>query len=125
VCDWSLRFTYMSRLFLSSRIEDGNGWTGGSARSAALPPPSSPSSSPRGVYSPGCDAPECNNTVHFGEAVAAAKTADAIVVVLGLHYSAAGNATQCDHDQPYHRRSYPSITWLVLTEIFLCHACSC
>ena len=27
--------------------------------------------------------------------------ADAIVVLLGLHYSAAGNATQCDHDQPW------------------------
>eukprot|EP01052_Picozoa_sp_SAG31_P008992 SAG31_NODE_464_length_15318_cov_17.930876_5_plen_430_part_00 len=53
------------------------------------------------LYAPGCDAVECNNTRQFSTAVAAAKTADAVVVILGLHYSAAGNATQCDHDEPW------------------------
>ncbi len=52
-------------------------------------------------YEPGCDAVECNNTRAFPPALAAAAEADAIVVLLGLHYSAAGNATQCDHDQPW------------------------
>ena len=61
-----------------------------------LRPPSS-----RVVYSAGCDSPECNNTIHFGEAIAEAQTADAVVIILGLHYSAAGNATQCDHDKPW------------------------
>ena len=53
------------------------------------------------AYHPGCDAVECNNTDAFAPAVAAAGEADAIVVLLGLHYSAAGNATQCDHDKPW------------------------
>ena len=52
-------------------------------------------------YEPGCDAVECNNTRAFPRAIAAAAEADAIVVLLGLHYSAAGNATQCDHDKPW------------------------
>eukprot|EP01046_Picozoa_sp_COSAG06_P084822 COSAG06_NODE_31589_length_519_cov_0.490476_1_plen_89_part_10 len=43
-------------------------------------------------YEPGCDAVECNNTRAFPPALAAAAEADAIVVLLGLHYSAAGNA---------------------------------
>lgn len=53
------------------------------------------------TYMPGCDAVECNNTRAFPMATAAAAEADAIVVLLGLHYSAAGNATQCDHDKPW------------------------
>ena len=65
-------------------------------RQAALPPLSA-----HVVYSPGCDATECNNTKHFPAAISEAKTADAVVVILGLHYSAAGNATQCDHDKPW------------------------
>ena len=41
-----------------------------------------------------------SNTAHSVSILAQAQ-ADAIVVLLGLHYSAAGNATQCDHDQPW------------------------
>ena len=80
-------------------------------------------------YVPGCDAVECNNTDAFPPgalscsfytvfntvfccfhccclcceypALAAAKEADAIVVLFGLHYDAAGNATQCDRPKPW------------------------
>jgi hypothetical protein len=52
-------------------------------------------------YVPGCDAVECNNTDAFPPALAAAREAAAIVVLLGLHYDAAGNATQCDRPKPW------------------------